>query len=60
MPDDTGDPIQWQIPATNAALTTIPAGGYLIFWADDEIAQGANHLNFKLSGGGESVVLTSF
>jgi len=59
LSDDTGDPIQWQIPATNAALTTIPAGGYLIFWADDEIAQGANHLNFKLSGGGESVVLTA-
>lgn len=59
LSDDTGDPTQWQIPATNAALTTVPAGGYLIFWADDETSQGANHSNFKLGGNGESAVLTA-
>jgi len=59
LSDDTGSPLLWQIPATDAALTTVPAGGYLIFWADDETTQGANHLNFKLNGSGESVILTN-
>ncbi len=59
LSDDADDVLMWQIPTTNAALTTVPAGGYLIFWADDETAQGANHLNFKLGGNGESVVLTA-
>ncbi|HEX7863108.1 MAG TPA: lamin tail domain-containing protein [Verrucomicrobiae bacterium] len=39
----------------------IPAGGYLIVWADEEQAQnsfGADvHANFKLSGGGEAIGL---
>ncbi len=59
LSDDTGSPLMWQIPATDAALTTVPANGYLIFWADNETAQGANHLNFKLSGSGESIILTN-
>ncbi len=28
----------------------IPAKGYIIFWADDNLLQGASHLNFKLTG----------
>jgi hypothetical protein len=35
--------------------TVVPAGGYLILWADDEGTGG--HLNFKLSGAGEYVGL---
>ncbi len=58
LSDDSGSPLLWQIPSTNSTLTTVPAGGYLIFWADNETAQGANHLNFKLSSGGESIRLT--
>ncbi len=57
--DDADNPTQWQIPATNSSLTTVPAGGYRLFWADNETAQGANHLNFKLGGSGEQVVLTA-
>ena len=57
MSDDPAAPTLWQIPATNATLTTVSAGGFLILWADKDIADGANHLNFKLSGGGESVSL---
>ena len=36
LSDDNVTPLMWQIPTTNATLTTIPAGGYLIFWADSQ------------------------
>ena len=49
--------IVWQVPSTNASLTTVPAGGFLILWADKDIAQGANHLNLKLGASGEDIVL---
>ncbi|TWU59230.1 Inner spore coat protein H [Rubripirellula tenax] len=53
LTDDAADSTQWQFPAGS----TIDAGGYLIIWADDEIDQGDNHASFKLSAGGESVLL---
>ncbi len=45
----------WQIPAGSAEATTIPPGGFLLLWADNTPAQGALHLNIKLSGDGEEV-----
>ncbi len=57
--DGLGTPDLWQIPATAPELTTIPAGGFLRLWADDESDQGVLHLGFKLSGGGEDIVLTA-
>ncbi|MGB7343217.1 MAG: lamin tail domain-containing protein [Pirellulaceae bacterium] len=53
LTDDAADPTQWQFPSGS----TIDAGGYLIIWADDEIDQGNTHASFKLSAGGESVLL---
>jgi hypothetical protein len=53
LTDDASDLTQFQI----ASGTIIPKDGYLIFWADDEGAQGANHVNFKLSKGGELLML---
>jgi PKD repeat protein len=53
LTDDAGNPTQWQFPAGS----TIAAGGYLIIWADGESEQGNNHASFKLSAGGESVLL---
>ena len=50
-----GDPIE-----TGFALAdgiTIPAGGYVIFYADSDENQGPLHTNFALSAGGESVIL---
>ena len=44
---------KWEIPAG----TVIPGNGYLIFWADEDSAQGSRHCNFKLSALGESVML---
>lgn len=54
----TDDPA---VPAKFAFLPghTIPANGYLIVWADDEISQNipGAHTNFKLSAGGESIAV---
>ncbi|MBK8100123.1 MAG: lamin tail domain-containing protein [Planctomycetes bacterium] len=44
---------KWQIPAN----TTIPPGGTLLVWCDEDGLQGPMHANFKLAAGGESVVL---
>lgn len=52
LTDDLADPTQWQIPDT-----TIPAGGFLLFWADDEEGEGPLHTNFKLGAGGEELGL---
>ncbi len=36
---------------------SIPAKGFLLLWADGDTEQGANHVSFKLSGGGEELGL---
>lgn len=46
---------KFKIPVTDPIRTTIQPGGYLIFWADGELSQGANHLDFKLSADGEDI-----
>ena len=46
---------KYQIPATDAAKTTIQPGGYLILWADSDMEQGVLHLDFKLSADGEDL-----
>ncbi|WP_160168183.1 CotH kinase family protein [Rhodopirellula sallentina] len=53
LTDDAEDPTQWQFPDGS----TIDTGGYLIIWADDDTDQGDDHASFKLSAGGESVLL---
>ncbi len=53
LSDDVDDPTQWRFPSGS----TIDAGGYLIIWADDDVDQGDDHASFKLSAGGESVLL---
>jgi len=57
LSDDAADPAKWQIPFGGDTLTTVPAGGYLLFWADGESGQGVNHLGFQLSSSGEQVLL---
>jgi len=52
--DDITDPLKWQI---NSSIS-IPATDHILLWADEEVLQGADHLNFKLSSNGESIVLT--
>ncbi len=55
--DDLSEPNQWQIPADNPTLTTIPAGGYLLLWFDGDETQGVLHVSPKLGGNGEQIGL---
>lgn len=56
--DDLGDPTSWeQIPNTDASITTVNAGEFIVIWADkDQDTQGILHTNdIKLSSGGEEI-----
>ena len=55
--DDLSDLTLWQIPDSEPGTTTIPAGGFLVLWADKETEQGVLHINLKLSGSGEDIAL---
>jgi hypothetical protein len=55
--DNLANPGKWQIPASRPDLTTIPAGGFKLLWADEQPTQGALHTNIKLSGSGEQLGL---
>ncbi|HEX8299511.1 MAG TPA: CotH kinase family protein [Rubricoccaceae bacterium] len=52
LTDDLANPAKWAFPDVS-----IPAGGYLIIWADDEAAEGPLHAAFKLGASGEAVGL---
>ncbi len=53
-----GNPLLFQFPATNPALTTIDAGGFLLFWMDGETNQGESHIGFQLNSNGDELILT--
>ncbi len=55
--DDPENLSKWQIPSTSSAQTTINAKGYLLLWMDSDPEQGAHHVDFKLSAGGEFIAL---
>jgi len=57
LTDNLSVPTKWRIPVHNTAATTIPAGGYLLIWADNDTTDSGLHANFKLSAGGEEVGL---
>ncbi len=57
--DDKTDPTAWRIPTSDPDKTTIPAGGFLVLWADKQPDQGILHVNIKLSSKGEDIVLTA-
>ena len=57
LTDDLSDTTKWRIPANNTAATTIPAGGYLLIWADNDTTDAGLHANFKLSADGEEIGL---
>lgn len=50
LTDDILAPMKWAIPDT-----TIPAGSFIIFWADNEPLEGPTHTNFALERNGEWV-----
>ncbi|MCX6149161.1 MAG: lamin tail domain-containing protein [Ignavibacteriales bacterium] len=47
----------WKIPSGQPSLTTIPAKGFLILYADGKPGKGAVHLNFKLDNEKEKIFL---
>ena len=60
LSDDPLDPFRYQVPTDDPTLTTIPAGGYLLVWADGDAELGPLHTNFRLSADGEHVIINSF
>ncbi len=55
LTDDASEPGMSVIPG----LSFIDAGGIQLFWADEDTVKGADHADFKLGGGGESIGLYS-
>ncbi len=54
LSDDPQNPRKWRFPDG----TKIPANGYFLIWADEDgTAAGGLHANFKLSAGGEQILL---
>ena len=49
--------VAFQIPDTYPDSVTIPAGGYILFYANKKDDESVLNLNFKLSGGGEQIGL---
>jgi hypothetical protein len=56
--DNLDDPCKHQIPMYAPELTTIPAKGFIIFWADRQVEQGILHLRFRLDIFGEQIGLS--
>jgi hypothetical protein len=57
LTDNLSVPTKWRIPANNSAATTIPAGGFLLIWADNDTTDAGLHANFKLDADGEEIGL---
>ncbi len=57
LTDDVSEPRKWQIPAGDSVLTTIPARGFLVIWADGDTGDPGLHADFSLSAGGDEIAL---
>ncbi|MBC8472906.1 MAG: lamin tail domain-containing protein [Planctomycetes bacterium] len=57
LTDNLSAPTKWRIPDGKPATITISARGYLLIWADNDIADSGLHANFKLSASGEEIGL---
>lgn len=57
--DDPDSLDKWQVPSTNAGLTTALPGDHILFFFDNDPENGENHAPFRLSTDGESVILTA-
>jgi hypothetical protein len=51
LTDDIRNPVRWSVPPD----TIVPAGGYLLLWADGR--DSGLHTNFRLSRNGEEIAL---
>ena len=59
LTDDLSEPAKWLIPDNSPIETTVPAHGYLLIWADDDIGDGPLHIGFSLSKDGEQIGLVA-
>jgi len=57
LTDNLSAPTKWRIQSNSRGSTIIPAGGYLLIWADNDTAEAGLHANFKLSAVGEEIGL---
>jgi hypothetical protein len=57
LTDSLAEPARSRITPYSPDSTTIPAGGYLLLFADSDTWQGARHLGFKLAGEGGDLAL---
>lgn len=55
LSDNSANLQKWYFPL----YTTIPANGFLIVWADEDILETGLHAAFKLSSGGEKIFLSN-
>lgn len=58
LSDDSTNLEKYKIPYGAMEETTIPAGGYVLFWADNESQDGALHLPFKLDRSSGVIILS--
>jgi hypothetical protein len=56
--DSIPDLTKHMISVSRPDSTTIPAGGFLILWADSKKSQGVRHVDFKLSKSGEQLAIS--
>lgn len=60
LSDDPANLTKWQIPATNAGVTTMLPNSFKVIWIDNDANQGENHVGgFTLSVDGEFIILTA-
>jgi hypothetical protein len=59
LSDDPNDLIKWQIPATNAGVTTVLPNNHIILWLDKDPEQGEDHVDFSINVDGETLTLTA-
>ncbi|HON92677.1 MAG TPA: CotH kinase family protein [Sedimentisphaerales bacterium] len=57
LTDNASEPRKWRIPTNDPAVTTIPAKGFLVIWADGDTIDPGLHASFNLSAQGDEVAL---
>jgi hypothetical protein len=50
---------KWVVSSSFPDSVTVPANGWLLFWADADVEQGVLHADFRLSNNGEYLSLAS-
>lgn len=54
LSDNPSNPAKYRVPSS----VKVPAGGYVVFWADNDTGQGPTHTNFALDADREHILIT--